>query len=215
MERRNLLTILGQVSVVGLAGCLSTGDTAPTNERRVSIENQDSVPDDHDMQIQVEVLESEITDGNTARLRVTTTNMGSKRKISVDSGKCDLFNRNRGGSDSPPGLWLYHVDRTEYLDRKDDRWVPDVPSNQPRGFASYGCTPVVYDGGESVSTEYEMWDDYRVDGYLEPGTDRWEQDVFIWDDPTAEWNETPSATVTWGFSLSVEFPEIQNDTAIR
>lgn len=205
MDRRTLLAALG-VGVVGLAGCQrhrlrsSDGD----DRRRVSLAGQDAVPDAHAVSLDVEVLEGAITPDRTARLRLTVTNEGADRALSAGEGMCNLFNRDRGGSDDPAGLWLYRPAVTEGVERRDDRWVQDRPSSEPRGFPAYACSSRQYASGESVATELEVWDDYRVEGYLEPGTYRWEEDVQIQADPEAAGIETAGATVTWGFSLAVE-----------
>lgn len=225
MRRRTLLRTVSGTLAVSLAGCTSNIDqdnsptptsdtsTSPTptsakpsdaRQRTVMLESQDEVPDTHQVSINVDVLEPAITNSHTARIRLTTINEGPARSLSVGPDQCNLFNRNRAGSDDPAGLWLYQPEETEYLERKGERWVPDRPPSQPRSFAAYGCTPRFYESGESVQTEFVVWDDYRVDGYLKPGTYRWEEDIRIWEDTKARDSDTPSTTFTWGFSLAVE-----------
>lgn len=206
MDRRTLLATLGSGGVVGLAGCQRLHEVRSDDggRRRVTLASQDAVPETHEVSIDVEVLEGTITPDGPARLRLTVTNEGASRALSPGEGMCHSFDRNRGGSDDPAGLWLYRPTEAEGIDRRGDGWVADRPRSEPRGFPAYACSSRQYASGESVATEYEVWDDYRVEGYLEPGTYRWEEDVQIQADPDAAGTETRGATVTWGFSLAVE-----------
>lgn len=226
MRRRAVLLTTGGALVGPLAGCNNSTDegesptpsaeapatptatsTTPTEverQRTVDLDSQDTVPETHQVSIAVAVLESAITTAQTARLRVTMTNEGSKRAFRVAGGYCKLFTDPHAGSDDPAGLWLYQPDETKHLDRKGERWVPDRPPSEPRTFPASACSPQEYASGESVSTEYEVWDDYQVEGYLKPDTYRWEQEVGIWEDSDARATEPPTATFTWGFALSVE-----------
>lgn len=206
MHRRTLLAAVGGASVAGLAGCQRLRGTWSDDDgrRRLALASQDAVPEPHEVSIDVELLDGTITTERTARLRLTVTNEGSPRAISAGEGMCNLFNRHRGGSDDPAGLWLYRPSKTGGLERRGDRWVEDRRPSEPRGFPAYACSSRQYASGESVATEYEVWDDYLVEGYLDPGTYRWEEDVGIQADPEAAGTETTGATVTWGFSLAVE-----------
>lgn len=226
MHRRTILVSAGGTLAGALTGCISSTDgnesPTPTHEpsttptattrkstdedqpRTVNLENQDEVPKRHQVSVGVEVLEPAITAAHTARIRVTTTNEGPARSLSVGPDKCNLFNRDRAGSDDPAGLWLYQSEDSPDANRKGERWVLDRSQSQHRSFATYGCLPRAYESAESVSTEYEVWDDYRIEGYLQPGTYRWEEEIQIWDDTDAKDTDSPSATFTWGFSISVE-----------
>ncbi|WP_248910790.1 hypothetical protein [Halocatena marina] len=64
-----------------------------------------------------------------------------------------------------------------------------------------------YEPGESIRTEYEVWDDYQVSGYLQPNTYRWEEDIHIWEDATVTAGNPSKTTISWGFSLAVEKPD--------
>lgn len=221
MKRRALLGVVGVGGTILLAGCTTTGNPDSTSspssqspsatmkpgelQRHLALAGVDEVADDRELRIEAELLDAAITDAATARVRVTTTNEGPERGLSIGTDGCDLFNRT-GGRSSPEGLWLYRADATDSIDRKDDRWVPDFAADQPRGFGGYACPTTAYATGESVTTEYEVWDDYRVSGYLEPGTYRWETEVRVWDDPAAEASDSPTSAFTWGFSLEVTDP---------
>lgn len=226
MDRRTILLTAGGTLAGTLTGCINSiggnetpepthnPSTSPTptpttatdeaRQRTVSLEHQDEVPKRHQVSVVVEVLEPAITAAHTARIRVTTTNEGPARSLSVGPDMCNLFNRNRAGSDDPKGLWLHQPEDSPDAQRKGERWVLDRPQSQPRAFATYGCLPRAYESAESVSTAYAVWDDYRIEGYLQPGTYRWEEEIQIWDDTDAKDTDSPSATFMWGFSMSVE-----------
>lgn len=229
MRRRIVLLTVGGALAGTSAGCNnSTGEgesptpsaeasatptgmsRTPTEEERqrtVNLDSQDTVPETHQVSINVAVLESAITTAHTARLRVTMTNEGPRRAFRVAGGYCKLFTDPHAGSNDPAGLWLYQPNETEYLDRRGERWVPDRPPSHPRSYPASACSPQEYKAGESLSTEYEVWDDYQVDGYLQPDTYRWEQEVEIYEDTAARGPDSPTATFTWGFSLSIENAE--------
>lgn len=172
--------------------------------RRVSVAERDAVDDDHAVRMNVEVRRRRVTDRRTARFAVTTTNTGPRRALSVGSGGCALFNRSEGGSDDPAGLWLYRPERAASVDRAGSEWRADRPADASRVYQAYGCLPVAYGPGESRTTEYVLWDDYRVEGYLTPGSYRWETDVGVWTDADPGAGDDPSGEFTWGFSLRVE-----------
>lgn len=206
MDRRTLLTSVATTGVVGVAGCQRlraiTGNDAA--RRRVRIADQDSVPESHQVRITVDLLEQSVTEAHPARIETSTTNEGPPRALSVGREICHLFNRSKGGSDDPAGLWLYRPEDTQSIDRENDRWERDRSRFSNRGYPAYGCSATRYNNGESVSTEYEVWDDYAVGGYFESNTYRWEQEIHLWNDPDAEGTDSSTATFTWGFSLTVE-----------
>ena len=149
-----------------------------TIQRRVSVANVEEVPERYQVDIDVGLLESTVTAGHTARLRITTTNEGSRRKISIAEGKCGPFNRLSGLSETP-GLILHRPSRTQWIDRAGNRWLRDRPADEARVIATYGCVNRVYAAGESVVNRYHVWDDYQVDGYMTPGTYRSAEPVRI------------------------------------
>lgn len=214
MERR---TYLAALSASSLAGCLgqlgasglSSGgtpfDDPPDDvQRLVALESVDDDGAGHDVQIDAEVVESSVTADHPARVRVTTTNEGRKRDVSVTRGQCCLFNRSAGASD-PAGLWLHRVGSADHVERDGDRWTRDAPVDQHRVYAAYGCLARTYESGESVTNEYYVWDDYRVEGYFPPGTYRFAEPVTV-SEPGTGSEDGPIATFTWGFSVRVERP---------
>jgi len=174
-------------------------------QRRVSLASVDEVPNKYSLNIKVELLESTVTATHTARLRVTTTNKGKKRQISIGKDRCSIFNRNKGKS-TPPGLWLYSPEDAENFERNGHRWKRDRDPNAPQGgFPGYECNSPVYATGDSVTSKYLVWDDFRAEGYMEPETYRFETKIFFY--PPNDASETPStAAVTWGFALAVKNP---------
>lgn len=226
MRRRAVLLSVGGALAGSVAGCNSstgtnasptpspTASSIPTTtpsdsskselQRTVVLDDQDTVPETHQVSIDVDVLDPAITSAKTARIRLTITNEGPQRAFKVGPDDCNLFNRGQAGSDDPGGLWLYLPKETRYLDRKGEQWVPDRSPSKPRSYNAAACAPRTYVSGEAISTAYEVWDDYRVNGYLQPDTYRWEEDVEIWEDSEARATEPPTATFTWGFSLSIE-----------
>ncbi|WP_276258370.1 hypothetical protein [Haloglomus litoreum] len=212
MKRRTYLAAAGAAALAGLSGCKGavaqgTGRHLlgpDTDERRVTLAEVDDVPDEHEVRMEVEMLETVANADHPPRLTVTTTNEGPEQAISGGSDMCHLFNRSRAGSDDPEGLWLYRADDADDIDRRGGRWVPDRTGR--RAYAMYGCSRRLFAADESLTNEYEVWDDYRNRGYFPPGTYRWAERVEVLDDPRSD-ADTDPATFTWGFSLSVEVPE--------
>ena len=132
-----------------------------TIQRRVSLAGADDIEREHDLRIEVEALETTITASHTAKLRVTTTNEGEKRRISIGTGACTLFNRSRGASEQP-GLFLHSPGSDEWIERAGNRWTRDADPSRERAWAAVGCVPPVYAEGESVTNEYAVWDDYQI-----------------------------------------------------
>jgi hypothetical protein len=233
MRRRDLLRAAALAGTTAVAGCTNALDTEPRGgggssptdttpgsptespagtgreelQRTVSLASVDSVPTEFEVEMDVELLRSSVTGAETARLRITTTNTGSPRSISVAEDMCSLLNRSKGGSDSPAGLWLQPPDSTKHIDREGDRWEADRSPDEHRAYAAYGCTNKEYAAGESVRNEYVLWSDFQAEGYMDPGTYRWEEAVSVSDPDGATPTGTADGnTFSWGFSLSVREP---------
>jgi hypothetical protein len=107
-------------------------------------------------------------------------------------------------------LFLHSPGSEEWIERAGDRWTRDANPSQERAWAAVGCVPPVYAAGESVTNEYAVWDDYRVEGYLVPGTYRFEEPVRILppsDSTTRTPTQEPIAEFDWGFDLTLSDPE--------
>ena len=218
MNRRQLCGGICAGAAILVAGCTGTnGGQDPSSEtdteseptppsgdvqRRVTLAEQDSAPDQTAIELTAEVTQPWITTEKTALVRISTTNRGSERALSVGESRCAIFNRNQKGSDKPAGLWL-HRQPEETPTRVEDKWVADKPAGEARGQALYYCPPRTYESGETVSTTYQVWHDYREDGYLDPGEYRWEQGIKVWDDPEADGSPDPGEKFSWGFTLRV------------
>jgi hypothetical protein len=183
--------------------------TSETVQRRVSLAEADDTEREYDLRIDVELLEATIAASHTARLRVTTTNEGEQRRLSVGTGACTLFNRSRGASEQP-GLFLHPPGSDEWIDRDSDRWTRDADPSRPRSWAAIGYENRVYAEDESVTNEYAVWDDYQVESYLLAGTYRFEESVRVLqpdDSLTNTPDREPIAEFDWGFDLTVADPE--------
>jgi hypothetical protein len=172
-------------------------------QRTITLADQDTAPEKYGVDLEVEMLETVVTDEHTARLRLTTTNTGGNGYISRFS--CPPFSKSEGGSDRPPGLWLYPANRTQSLDRTGARWTEDREPDDSRGFNAAGCGGG--GGGPTTpastphSVEYAVWDDYQFDGYLVPGRYRFVDTVLV---QLKDENPPDADEVRWGFSLDVE-----------
>ena len=218
MNRRDLLYSVCGGSAVLMAGCsgASSGEssssatdtesepTPPSGDvqRHVTLAGRDSVPDQTAIKLTAEVTQPWITAEKTALVRISATNRGSERALSVGEDRCAMFNRIQKGSDEPAGLWLYRQ-LEDAPARVENKWVADKPTDETRVHAAYGCPPRAYESGETVSTTYQVWHDYREDGYLDPGEYRWEQEIKVWDDPEADGGSDPGEKFSWGFTLRV------------
>ena len=176
MKRRRLLAVCGATLFGGCLGraTLDVGSESPETfepdevQRRVSLASVDEVPKKYELNIGVKLLNGTVTAANAARLRVTVTNEGGKRRFSAGEGMCNPFNRDKGKSETA-GLWLHEPADTKWIERKGHRWTRDRDQNERRAFANYACLPRTYEAGESLATEYLVWDDYQVGGVHGPG----------------------------------------------
>lgn len=212
MNRRDFLSTLGASTIAGISGCITASrrgdnDTTTTDEslqRVISLEDVDRIPDRYQLRASVDLTNHVVTNTQTAEIQISVTNTGENRLISIGDNRCDLFDRDAAGSDNPPGLWLFRSDRSRSIERDGQRWVQDLPQDRARGFNGYGCTPESFSSGETVTHEYEVWDDYRVRGYLSPNTYRWQENIRIWPNTTVDDRGKPTHTLDWGFSILVE-----------
>lgn len=209
MDRRSLLRTVGTAGAIGIAGCTTDLDnfagTTPYPEGkqgRISLADQDTVPKEHQLRITARVVEPVISHRHTARLRLTISNEGPKRSLSIGEPKCDLLNRLKARSD-PPGLWLHPPGRAP--ERDGNRWVAPYSPDRDRGFGDYGCQARDYAKGESLRNEYLLWDDYQHQGYLEPGSYRWEvAEIEIMEPLPHSGSSDTLATFSWGFSVELK-----------
>jgi hypothetical protein len=197
-SRRTILRAAGAALLSGTAGCIDRRG-AGSGPLRVSVESTDT--GQRDVSLSVEMLESTVTEAHPARLAVTVVNEGAERRIYPGDDRCGPLNRGNGES-TPNGLWLHLPDDARGIDHPDGRWTRDAPSSRPRGFGDYGCRGRPYEGGERVTTPYEVWDDYQDGGYYPTGTYRFETEVTVY--PPGKGADEPTAEFDWGFTLRVE-----------
>jgi hypothetical protein len=210
MKRRTILRQLGVGGLLGVGGCVDTPSaesrssatsTTPPRERlqrHISLAREESVPDTCPVRVETEVLKSTITDTHTARIRVTITNDGPAREISVSTGGCSLFNR-WSQTSQPRGLWLGFADEPQYVTKQGPQWVADPPE---KGFPDYGCAGRTYASGESVHNEYGIYHDGRVGGYLESGTYRFAEEFTI----SKSGEQNTGESISYAFVLTLENP---------
>ncbi|ELZ24844.1 hypothetical protein C475_11425 [Halosimplex carlsbadense 2-9-1] len=215
MRRRSVLASLS--ACAGLAGCRSVGtpdptdnstETPPTCEspstRRVELAGTGALPAAAGVSATVTTERTRSTAEAPARFTVALTNDGSDCAVdATDDGRCHLLNRGAGRSE-PRGLWLYRAGDAP-TDRAGECWTRDLPPRDSVGFDGYGCGRYPFDSGETVGTTYEVWDDYTADGYLRPGTYRFDVSIALWaETPDEEDGTDPDpAVVDWWFELSV------------
>lgn len=196
MNRRALLRTVGAAGVAGttaLAGCAAPGP-------HVEIGDVVDVPESYGVSIDVELPRPQFTSDHPARLRTTVTNHDSSKQLSASGdAMCGLFDRSKAGS-RPAGLWLHPPRVAEEIEQRNGRWVRDRDPDRMRGVLSYGCSLVTYAAGESRSQPYDIWHDYRSEGYLVPGTYRWEVAVEVTDSGE---ERTEAEAFDWGFSINL------------
>lgn len=209
MKRRTLLAGLG-AGVAGTAGCLDSGSAGrsptPSSEpeppscdssaqRRIALGETASVPPDAAISIDVDVERATPTSEEPALLKVRLTNEGEEREIAWPAdARCHPFNRDRGFSD-PRGIRLHYRTETPE-DRLEPCWTRDaVPHERNPGWNGYGCSRVTVETGETITYPIEVWDDFRIEGYMPTGTYRFRAH------PTT----VPEADVVeWWFEIEVE-----------
>lgn len=214
MDRRALLAALGTNASL-LAGC-QTREREPTTDhlpkpstcespgdRHVAISDTASVPADADLSIDTSMGRTQVTADAPARLRIDVTNTGAPRGIDIsDQRYCHLFNRTAGKSD-PAGLWLYR-EQDAPTESVGKCWTKQA--SETRTFVSVGCPVQTIAESESVTTTYEVWDDYATDGYFPTGTYRFSQTISLWAG-TGEYDGEPDEQVDWWIDLRVSDSE--------
>lgn len=213
MHRRALLATLG-TGVSLLAGCQtqqqSKATTAPPpdpakckspEERRIELIDTADVPESADLSITATMERQQVTSESPAQIRISLTNKGAKRATTVtETEHCHLFNRTYGGSD-PAGLWLYRQQNAPD-NRVGKCWTRDA--GKTRTFVSIGCGKQTFASGESITTTYEIWDDYVTEGYFPTGTYRFSRSIPIWSTENTEGD--PDRKIDWWMDLKVSQP---------
>lgn len=204
MRRRDLLGAVTASGALSLSGC-TTGSllssSSPSHSEEIAIVEQDSVPQDFDITIQAEVTNATYSDEQPAQIEIVVENTGDREYIQIYSNEniqCQLFNKSEAKPENTRGLWLYPAGDAKLLSRQGDKWVEDRPQDESRQYAAYGCGIASYESGETFSQLYQVWHDYRADGYLNPGTYRWEDQVGVGN------SERINNTFRWGFEIELK-----------
>lgn len=198
MQRRTVLKFLGVGAVSGGTGCI--GPTAGSvdgtgTERHVSLSHPDTVLEEYELRIDASILEAVVTENHPARIQVTLTNEGPKRWLQVGRG-CPLF-WSYDWASSPGGVLLARGEEPSYVTEQGPRWVITPPEDGYFGDA--GCGRQSYEEGESFQTEYAMYDDGRVNGYLDPGTYTFSDGFGMYQNADSD-----QEIVSWALDLTIE-----------
>lgn len=143
------------------------------------------------------------TKNHPAQVQVSLTNEGQTRWIQVGP-RCPLFWKCSWAS-SLDGLLLTFSEEPRFVAESGPRWVINPPEDLTFGDA--GCGRREYKNGESLRTEYTVYDDGRVDGYLEPGTYRFNDGFGLQPNGGSESETSGPVVVSWRFSLTIETPK--------
>lgn len=190
-SRRGLLQSAG-VAIASLSGCSAAsrprgGGLLPVNnrpadefetgvQRIVTLEDAATVPEPLPFTLTTTLVNGTVTPTRPATIQQSLVPTQDVVMRVHDDAACGPFNR-RWGASTPEGVWLFHEDGTPEEDRVPNLWVPDYDPARMRGYKSYGCPPLKYPAGDTAEFEYEVWDDFKYDGYLPPDTYRFEREV--------------------------------------
>lgn len=215
MNRRRALELLGGGGIVGLSGCLGAPSGRPTSRtissgkttesardtRRVAITQQDTVA--HQLRVEATMVRPTVTETHPARIRVTVTNEGQARRMTVHGG-CPMFMR--AWASRPFGVLLADARSPSRVVESGPRWIIDPPwepgTDAPGGDG--GCGAVAYESGQSRRFERVLYDDGRIDGYFDPGTVEFTDSFLLTPGLDAERYGDGSVTVRWGIELQIE-----------
>lgn len=183
MDRRLFLVNSGVV-VIGVSGCQKISENTMTNkntdrscredaDKVVELQKSGTISPELNISITAEIDKNIISSDKTATLQTSVINEGEDREINIrDDSKCHLFNRGSGRS-TPPGIWIYRDEDTPD-DRLEDCWTRNLSSEEEPPFDDYSCPFEHFPTGDSITTSYEIWDDHTNNGYLSPGTYRFD-----------------------------------------
>lgn len=214
MKRRPLLAALA--ASPSMAGCLDrvasreSASATPTDaidtptcpsddRRRVSLVETAELPSDLNLSMTATIQREKSGPDATARVEVQLTNTGERRVIfPTESSNCHPFNRRKGQSD-PTGLWLHTPGWPE--ERVGSCWTrPEVGE---RAFEMHGCGGSTFDAGGARTWTYDVWDDYRVDGYYPTGRFRFATRVEV----TPPGDDSAERKHDWWLDLRVTRPD--------
>lgn len=219
MKRRRVLKLIGGAGIAGYAGCLGaptvqTDSQTTSSEkktqterdtREVIIANQDTMADEHNLRIEATMLEPTVTEAHPARLRITITN-DHERRTTFYHG-CSAFSKYDWMS-NPYGLFLANAESPSWALESGPQWIIEPPSEPGTegyfGDAACGASP--YKPGQSRRFERVLYDDGRIEGYLEPGTYGFTDTFLLTSSLDAERSREDSVRVDWWMDLRIENP---------
>jgi len=186
MRRRTCLATLGGALGGCIGGQIGGKPETTTLGRTVAVVDADKIPARFDTEATVEVVESEITAEQTARLRVAVRNTGEKRRTYAFDPKPPMGHER---SESGPGTLL--LARPESLEREDsDCWRPS-PVGHGDGRATVELAP-----GEAIENTLRVWDVGESE-CLPPGDYRFSA-------PYPRYEGGRDVQNVWSFTLSLE-----------
>ncbi|MDY6765535.1 MAG: hypothetical protein SV377_07650 [Halobacteria archaeon] len=214
MKRRRFLKGAFGAGVASLAGCTQVLGQV---QRQITVESVDDHEEEYDLSMDVEMVKTDVTPEHTAELKITATNQNREQYLRLRDKGCRIFeNANtRGGASDPPGLWLHLPETSRFIERKGDKWTRDKPQGQGEHMSDLppnigGCEKILYSPPSSREQplpsfirRYWVWDDYQVEGYMDPGTYRFEEPIEVFRKQDDSEDEKITG-LTWGFSLKVE-----------
>ena len=178
MRRRDVLTASSGAVTAAFGGCAALESLSRKRGRpNVSLVDQRSTPESLDLR--ATVGNDTYSERRPATLEVTMDVGDEAKRMTVGGTRCGPFGRYRGEPEDGDGLWLYPSSRADGLSRDGNRWTEDRSPDERRVWAAISCGWHPYSAGETVTWTYEVWDDYRVDGYLPPGRYGWTQDITV------------------------------------
>jgi hypothetical protein len=136
----------------------------------------DSLSAENILRLDVSVGEPQVTETYPARIQVTLTKEDPLDRIRLYSG-CPQFHEEDDWVSIPPGVLLSASDDPDHRTNAGPRWVLDPPPESAGGDPGCGGDIDFRDGPFQV--EYELYDDGRESGYLDPGFYMFSHD-FTW-----------------------------------
>jgi len=204
--------------VAAVAGCssrerdeepsASTVDTTETptcgavSEQQIELVEAEDISSERGYSIEVTVDRKRVTPERTARVRVRLESTVDGLQTNFrDTEYCSFVGARgepRRGSD-PRGLWLYR--QGDSPSPTGDCWTLDRSPSVTRTVERLTCESYDLHAGETVTTTDEVWDDYRSDGYFQPGTYRFGFPVPV--SPEEPDESLPKEPDYWHFGLRV------------
>ncbi|WP_231190289.1 hypothetical protein [Haladaptatus sp. DYF46] len=207
MRRRSVIggAVLAFTSISGCLGKVSTNlgskpkDDTMTNKinfnRSVSIEQVDSVPSRYPVDLKIEVVQSKITENQTAHLMTTVTNTSNTAR------KFDLpYYKGASADAGEPGILLYALSAP---DSPSAQYAPDCIGTDGKSqnnlkWSNEAIRMISIEPKKSTKEELIVVDDPTTSGCIPTGEYRFESSYNI--------NSSDSNEIgfKWGFTLQID-----------